>query len=94
MTLQLVGSLCFGIVIGWIVYRTLARAPQSGLSDIAAVIGAIGGATVTGLYSKDSDQFATYCIGLLVGFFSYLIVSFFVKPADAKAFMGKPEVRS
>ena len=34
-----IGALCFGIVIGWICYRTIRRSSTSGLSDIATVIG-------------------------------------------------------
>jgi hypothetical protein len=42
------------------------------LSDIATVIGAVGGAAVTALVTK--ELFAWYCIGLAVGFFLYLIL--------------------
>ena len=38
------GALCFGLVIGWVTYRTLRRKEGSNaLSDIATVIGAVGG---------------------------------------------------
>ena len=70
-----IGALCFGFVVGWVAYRTLRRSKVSGLSDIATVIGALGGATVTGLFSKSSGAFGSYCVGLAVGFFLYLAVS-------------------
>lgn len=70
--LSLIGALCFGIVIGWITYRTLRRSKTSGLSDIATVLGALGGAAVTALFSRDTGEFGSYCIGLLIGFFAYL----------------------
>ncbi|MGB2678400.1 MAG: hypothetical protein WAN12_15045 [Candidatus Acidiferrum sp.] len=73
--LSLVGAFCFGIVVGWVTYRTLRRTPTNGLSDIATVIGAIGGATVTALFTHESGDFGMYCIGLLIGFFGYLIVA-------------------
>lgn len=65
-----VGALAFGIVIGWVTYRTVRRAQTTGLSDIATVIGAVGGAAVTSLFNDFT--FGAYCIGLFLGFFSYL----------------------
>jgi len=74
-SVSLSGAFAFGLVIGWVTYRTLRRTKQTGLSDIATVIGAVGGATVTGLFQKGTDIFGYYGIGLAVGFFLYLIVS-------------------
>jgi dipeptide/tripeptide permease len=70
-----VGAFFFGIVIGWITYRTLRRTSPTGLSDIATVIGSIGGATVTGLFSKESGAFGSYSVGLAIGFFLYLLTA-------------------
>jgi outer membrane lipoprotein SlyB len=42
---------CFGLVVGYITYRTLARTTEKvAISDLATVIGAIGGAAITGLF--------------------------------------------
>lgn len=72
-----VGAACFGIVTGYITYRTLARAtvaPQ--VSDIAAVLGAVGGGAITALFpNTDSDAFGWYSIGLLLGMAGYLTLS-------------------
>lgn len=69
-----IGSLCFGLVVGWITYRTLRKTKEAvSLSNIATVIGAVGGAAVTGLFG-DKQVFATYAIGLAVGFFLYLVL--------------------
>jgi uncharacterized membrane protein YeaQ/YmgE (transglycosylase-associated protein family) len=73
--LSLVGALCFGVVVGWVTYRTLRRSQTNGLSDIATVIGAIGGATVTALFTHESGDFGAYCIGLMIGFFGYLFIA-------------------
>jgi uncharacterized membrane protein YeaQ/YmgE (transglycosylase-associated protein family) len=73
--LQTIGAACFGVVIGWITYRTLRRSTTTGLSDIATIIGAVGGAAVLSLFPSESDKFAAYCIGLAIGFFAYMIVS-------------------
>jgi NhaP-type Na+/H+ or K+/H+ antiporter len=68
------GALCFGLVIGWVTYRTLRRSKETvALSNIASVIGAVGGAAVTGLF-KSEEMFAAYSIGLAVGFFAYLVL--------------------
>ena len=75
MTINEIGAICFGIVIGWVTYRTLRRTQTTGLSDIATVIGAVSGAAITGIWKSDTNAFGGYCIGLLVGFFAYLIVA-------------------
>lgn len=74
MTIPDVGAVCFGVVVGWITYRTLARrAKNVSLSDIATVIGATGGGAVVGLFN-DKVLFGWYSIGLAAGFFLYLII--------------------
>lgn len=70
-----IGSLCFGLVIGWISYRTLRRKEgAAALSDIAAVISAMGGAAVMALF-RDGTMFGLYAIGLAIGFFVYFVIS-------------------
>lgn len=74
MTFVQWGAVAFGLIIGWITYRTLRHNSEPGdLSNISAVIGAVGGAAVTGLFDSE-EIFAAYCIGLAVGFFAYLIL--------------------
>lgn len=88
-TLSFWGALCFGIVIGWVCYRTLRRnQAASGLSDIATVIGAIGGAAITGIWKPGTGAFGGYCVGLLIGFFLYLIVSYFVEGPEGRKQVG------
>jgi hypothetical protein len=89
--LSLVGAFCFGIVIGWVTYRTLRRSPTTGLSDISTVIGAVGGATVTALFSQGAGAFGAYCIGLIFGFFAYLK---FATQKGAPDWMGSEPVGS
>jgi hypothetical protein len=69
------GAFAFGVVVGWVTYRTLRRSQVSGLSDIATVIGAVGGAAVTALFPIATGAFGAYCIGLAIGFFAYLRVA-------------------
>jgi uncharacterized membrane protein YeaQ/YmgE (transglycosylase-associated protein family) len=62
-------------VIGWVTYRTLRRRNDGvALSDIATVVGAVGGAAVTGLFGS-GQLFAWYSIGLAAGFFAYLLIA-------------------
>jgi uncharacterized membrane protein YeaQ/YmgE (transglycosylase-associated protein family) len=89
MTFDQVGALCFGLVIGWVTYRTLRRREgTSALSDIATVIGAVGGAAVLTTF-KAPGLFAAYSIGLAIGFFLYFVISLKVTgTANAKTWMG------
>ncbi len=74
MDIVVLGALGFGIVIGWVTYRTLRRRGEVvALSDIASVIAAVGGGWVTTRFSTP-DVFGWYCVGLFVGFFAYLIL--------------------
>lgn len=74
MSIEVVGALCFGIVVGWVTYRTLRRQGETvALSNIASVIGAVGGAAVTSLFAS-KELFGWYCIGLFAGFFLYMIL--------------------
>ena len=69
-----IGALLFGVVVGWITYRTLRRREgNAALSDIATVIGAVGGGAVTVLYGQ-GGLFGWYAIGLAGGFFGYFLV--------------------
>jgi hypothetical protein len=76
--MELAGAFCFGMVVGWVTYRTLRRKEgAAALSDISSVLGAIGGAAVTALF-KNEQMFGMYSIGLAVGFFLYFLIGYFV----------------
>jgi uncharacterized membrane protein YeaQ/YmgE (transglycosylase-associated protein family) len=89
-TLATIGAGCFGLVVGWITYRTLRRREGAAqLSDIATVVGAVGGAAVTTVFD-DPDVFGAYSIGLAVGFFLYFAVAFKVEGKEsAGRWMGR-----
>lgn len=88
MEIPEIGAMCFGLVIGWITYRTLRRKEgSSALSDIATVIGVVGGAAITTLF-KNEILFGMYSIGLAIGFFLYFIVGLFVSKGSVKGWMG------
>jgi hypothetical protein len=69
-----IGAVCFGIVVGFITYRTLVFKEGASISDISAVVGAVGGGVVT-VWSDQGggDSFAWYAIGLLGGVTLYYI---------------------
>jgi uncharacterized membrane protein YeaQ/YmgE (transglycosylase-associated protein family) len=74
MTIPEVGAICFGLVIGWVTYRTLRRTTdKTAISDISSVVGAVGGGAVTTLFEGD-QLFGLYAIGLAAGFFGYLLL--------------------
>jgi uncharacterized membrane protein YeaQ/YmgE (transglycosylase-associated protein family) len=48
-----VGAVLFGVVVGWVTYRTLVRrSDEATLSDIATVVGAVGGGAVVALFNN------------------------------------------
>lgn len=76
MPVDIIGALAFGIIVGWVTYRTLRRQGETiAISNIASVVAAVGGGAVTALF-KTPDMFSWYCIGLFIGFFGYLILAF------------------
>lgn len=74
--LQMAGPSCFGLVVGYITYRTLARTTANAtINDLAVVIAAIGGGTITLLFGKaDGSMFGLYAIGLVVGMALYFLM--------------------
>jgi hypothetical protein len=88
MSLVLVGAGCFGLVVGWICYRTLRRREDTAkLSDLATVVGAVGGGAITALF-KTEEVFGSYAIGLAIGFFPYLIINLVTNPTETRGWMG------
>jgi hypothetical protein len=91
MTLALFGAICFGVVVGWICYRTLRRSTDAAkLSDLATVVGVIGGGVITALF-KSTDLFAGYAIGLAAGFFIYFLISLWMDPTGTKGWMSSKD---
>jgi uncharacterized membrane protein YeaQ/YmgE (transglycosylase-associated protein family) len=72
-----IGVLCFGLVLGWITYRTLRlRAGTGVLADIVAILTALVGAGITALF-RDDVLFGLYSIGLALGFFAYVALDLY-----------------
>lgn len=90
MWLTFGGAFAFGLVVGWLTYRTLRHAETSGLSDIATVIGAVGGAAVTALFPGANGSFGAYCFGLAIGFFGYVIVALRRGETNVLGDQGRP----
>jgi hypothetical protein len=72
--LQIIGAIGFGTIIGWLVYYiNRYRTGDVQFSDLATVIGIIGGGAILTLFPEGTDLFGGYGIGLFIGFFSYFI---------------------
>ena len=72
--IEAIGAACFGTVLGWFTYFTLRYKKEHAISDLSAVIAALGGAGVLKLFATGSEVFAFYEMGLAVGFFGYVII--------------------
>lgn len=73
--LQGAGALCFGLVVGWVLRLVLFHAKVISVGSMGTIIGAVGGAAVTGLFDRGGDLFAMYSIGLASGFFVHVLLS-------------------
>ena len=62
------GAFAFGAVLGWFLYFTNRYRPTIQLSDIAKLIGAVGGGAVLALFPAGTVMFAAYGLGLAAGF--------------------------
>ncbi len=82
------GAFWFGVVIGFITYRTLRHKSGTGISDIAGVASAVGGGAVVALFPSGTASFDAYAIGLAAGFFLYLGISLII--AAVAATSGDP----
>ncbi len=70
--LQIIGAVGFGTIIGWLVYYiNRYRKSDVQFSDLATVIGILGGGAILALFPAGTDLFGGYGIGLFIGFFSY-----------------------
>ncbi|WFE31243.1 hypothetical protein [Micromonospora sp. WMMD975] len=66
------GAFAFGLVVGWFTYFVNRhRKDDVSLTDIATIIGALGGAAVLALFPARSELFGAYGTGLAIGFFGY-----------------------
>lgn len=68
-----VGAAAFGLVIGWIAYRTLRRSDGTGIGDLTTVVAALGGGAVVDTRFADPELFSAYGLGLAAGFFAYFL---------------------
>jgi uncharacterized membrane protein YeaQ/YmgE (transglycosylase-associated protein family) len=86
--MALFGAICFGVVIGWITYRTLRRKETPArISDITAVVGAVGGGAVTAIFDSQ-NLFGAYSFGLALGFFGYFAAAKGWRSSDDGGWMG------
>lgn len=67
------GALVFGLVVGYLTYRTLVHSDRSAIGEISGVIAAIGGGVVTAEFIGNDDAFGGYAIGLALSMASFMV---------------------
>jgi hypothetical protein len=73
-TLQVLGAMGFGALIGWFVYYiNRYRKGDVQWSDLTTLIGILGGGAILALFPEQTDLFGAYGIGLFIGFFGYFV---------------------
>lgn len=66
------GSILFGLTIGWIAYRIMRlKVTPAWLTDLYTLLAVISGAVIMALF-RDAALFGLYSLGLVIGFFGYL----------------------
>lgn len=70
MTVETVGAVVLGVVIGFLAHYLIRRDPEPGIEDLAAIVGVVLGSVVFNVITGQ-DQTSWYLIGLGVGFFLY-----------------------
>lgn len=68
------GAFSFGAVIGWCASLAIRSGPAFGLSQLSALIGAVGGAAVSAHFEQ--VLFSAYCVGLALFFFSHRFLGY------------------
>lgn len=63
------GAVWFGLVVGWITAVTFYSQGEHAIKDLSVILGVIGGAAITKIFSKTDTQFSMYCVGMAIGFF-------------------------
>ncbi|MGT2481768.1 hypothetical protein ACU4GR_29640 [Methylobacterium oryzae CBMB20] len=80
------GSLAFGLVLGWVMRFFLNRLPTFTAKELSSLVSALVGAAVIGLFAKDKTEplLFFYLSGLGFGFFGAQIWNLFdtQPPAD------------
>ena len=75
-----IGCVCFGLVIGFVTYRTLVHTNnRARINDLTAVLATVGGGAVTALFPAGTQAFGWYAIGLALGLAVYFGLSLWLR---------------
>jgi len=80
-TIVPLGTVCLGAVIGWVMRFYINRTTSFGIAEFSAVIAALVGATIAGLFKTPSgvmENYFFYPVGLFIGFFGAQVWNLFV----------------
>lgn len=69
------GIFSIGFVFGYLLYYAVRHTKEFSIEMLSVAIGAVGSATVIGLFSDYQDWLGPYGLGLLAGFIFYLILA-------------------
>ncbi len=69
------GIFSMGFVFGFLLYYAVKHTKDFSIELLSSAIGAVGGGTVVGLFSKTEGWLGPYGIGLLCGFLFYLVLA-------------------
>ena len=64
-----------GFVFGYLLFYAVRHTKEFSIEMLSTAIGAVGGATVTGLLGNQQNWIGPYGMGLLAGFLFYLVLS-------------------
>ena len=64
-----------GFVFGYLLYYAVRHTREFGIEMFSTAIGAVGGATVIGLFGNQQDWIGPYGLGLIAGFMFYFALS-------------------
>jgi len=74
-SIQIIGAIGFGILIGWYVYYiNRHRKADVQISDLVTLVGVLGGGAILAIFPARTDLFGAYGLGLFLGFFGYFLI--------------------
>jgi len=64
-----------GFVFGYLLYYAVRHTKEFGIEMLSTAVGAVGGATVIGLFGNQQDWIGPYGLGVFAGFMFYFVLS-------------------
>jgi hypothetical protein len=71
---QIIGCICFGTVIGWVLRYVLLFSKEITIASMSSIVSAVGGGAITALFDSKGEMFSYYSIGLALGYFTHVLL--------------------